>query len=107
MQQYFYPAQAALERVITAPHPIVESVQPLPLLKASVHLSDWVALAGEGDSDQDRKLAEAARLAFRDPNEDGVHLELFADETGLRLNVRADRGYIRLLGVVLAARMQQ
>jgi hypothetical protein len=101
----------ALQQVILAPAPAapprVESTQSLPILKASVHLSNWLALAGEGNSERERKLAAAARLAFSNTDEDGVHLELFADEAGLRLNIQVDRGYIRLLGVALAARMSQ
>jgi hypothetical protein len=101
----------ALSSIILAPprrlHADSERTAPLPILQASLHLSHWLALAGEGNSERQRKLAEAARVAFSSTADDGVHLELFADEAGLRLNVQADRGYIRLFGVALAARMQQ
>ena len=103
--------EEALKSVILAPSNrravSVDPTAPLPILQASLHLSSWLALAGVGDGEQERKLAQAARLAFSSTDDDGVHLELFADEEGLRLNVRADRGYIRLFGVALAAKMQQ
>lgn len=100
--------ETALEGVILAPAPAAPATgEPLPLLEASVHFSNWVQLAGTGETERERKLVEAARRAFRDAEEDGLHLELFADESGVRLNAEADRGYIRLLGVVLAARLRQ
>jgi hypothetical protein len=100
--------QTALQRVILAELPSSpDDGQSLPLFEASMHFSNWIELAGTGQTEREQKLFEAARRAFRDAEEDGLHLELFADETGMQLYVEAERGYIRLLGVVLAARMRQ
>jgi hypothetical protein len=79
----------------------------VPLLHGKLHLTNWIGLAGEGEGDQQRELFQAARSAFADPERDGLTLELVPSDHGLRLAISADEGYIRLIGLALAARMRQ
>jgi hypothetical protein len=78
----------------------------VPLLHAAVHLTNWIGVVGGGDGAEARQFLEAARTAFSDPEQDGLVVELGPTDEGLRLHVKVDEGYIRLLGLALAARMK-
>lgn len=84
-----------------------EAASPAPLLAVDVHLSSWIGLAGGGNSGSERRFLEAARLAFIDPEQDGMQLRLTTEEAGLRLAVDLDEGYVRLLGLALKQRLER
>jgi len=77
----------------------------VPLVDAEIRLSSWIGLAGTGGNR--RQFVEAARLAFDDPDRDGLRIRLVPSESGLRLQAELDEGYLRLLGMALAARMKR
>ena len=77
------------------------------LLHAAVHLTNWIGVVGDGTGAEAQRFIEAARTAFSDPEQDGLAVELGPTDEGLRLHVKVDEGYIRLLGLALAARMRQ
>ncbi len=78
-----------------------------PLLALDLHLSTWIGLAGNGGTGEQRGFVEAARIAFADPDQDGLRAVVTPQEDGLRIAVQADEGYIRLLGLALADRLQR
>ena len=77
-----------------------------PLLALDVHLSTWIGLAGTGGTGEQRGFIEAARVAFAVPDQDGLRAVLTPGDRGLRLAVQVDEGYLRLLGLALAKRLQ-
>ena len=77
-----------------------------PLLALDVHLSTWIGLAGSGGTGEQRGFIETARIAFADPDQDGLRAVLTPSDNGLRLAVQVDEGYLRLLGLALAHRLQ-
>jgi hypothetical protein len=79
----------------------------VPLLHAAVHLTNWIGVVGDGTGAEAQRFIEAARTAFSDPEQDGLAVELGPTDQGLRFHAKVDEGYIRLLGLALAARMRQ
>lgn len=78
-----------------------------PLLALDVHLATWIGLAGTGGTGEQRGFIEAARVAFADPDQDGLRALLTPGDNGLRLAVQVDEGYLRLLGLALAKRLER
>lgn len=89
-----------------APAEVAAEQSPPPLLSLDLHLSSWIGLAGDGSSNKERRFIEAARMAFTDPDRDGLHVEIVPGDSGLQLTARLDEGYLRLLGLALAQRTQ-
>jgi hypothetical protein len=78
-----------------------------PAFRAVLHLTSWLGMIGAESSANERQFAAAARQAFTDPDADTLRLELVPGMNGLRLRVRFDEGYIRLVGLALSEHMRQ
>ncbi len=101
-------APEVLEEAMTAEgHGAGDDARRVPLLHAAVHLTNWIGVVGDGSGAEAQRFIDAARKAFSDPEQDALAVELGPTDEGLRLHVQVDEGYIRLLGLALAARMRQ
>lgn len=75
-----------------------------PLLEVDIRMQPWIELVSSGSQQQAKAFVTAARAAFAETDQDRLHAEMTAKEGELRLQVRMDEGYIRMLAPVLSAR---
>ncbi len=87
--------------------PSAETVASRPLLEVTTHLSDWIGLAPTtGDTDNAR-LATLAREAFSNADRDRFLVTVEVAPNGLQLKITLDEGYLRLLGLAVAQRLNR
>jgi hypothetical protein len=80
---------------------------PVPAAQLVLHLSSWIGLAGTGGNEREQRFVEAARLAFDNPDEDTLRIELVPVGNVVRLRMTLDEGYVRLFALALADRLRQ
>ena len=77
---------------------------PLPLLMVDIRMTPWIEFIRSGTGNREKAFAAAAQAAFADTHRDRLHAELTAREGELRLSVRMDEAYLRMLGPLLVDR---
>jgi hypothetical protein len=61
-------------------------------------LTDWLSLVGEEASEDARKFREAAAKAFPQPEDDRFEFTIAPTDSGVRLRLVFEEGYLRLIG---------
>lgn len=63
-----------------------------------LHMADWLGILGASTDSKAQQFTEAARLAIKDPERDGIHVLLLPEDNGLRLSVTLDEAFLSLIG---------
>ncbi|RLS59004.1 MAG: hypothetical protein DWH91_01360 [Planctomycetota bacterium] len=63
-----------------------------------LHMADWLGILGASADNKTQQFTEAARLAIKDPERDGIHVLLLPEDNGLRLSVTLDEAFLTLIG---------